>query len=122
MKTNKIAYWVYWTSTALFSLMMLIGAGSYFFNYEHVGEEFASLGYPLHIIYPLAIAKLLGIIAILSKKSNTLKEWAYAGFFFDIALAIMAHIHAGDDDIPGALMALTLLMVSYFSDKKVFQS
>ena len=54
----------------------------YFTKYEMVKGFFQSLGYPIYLIYPLATAKVLGIIAIITKKSRLLKEWAYAGFFF----------------------------------------
>ena len=55
-----------------------------------VVESFTQLGYPAYLIYPFATAKLLGLVAIWTKKSETLKEWAYAGFTFDFLLAISA--------------------------------
>jgi hypothetical protein len=118
-KGNKM---IYWGSTGLLSAMMLMSAGMYFFNHEMVAEMFTSLGYPTYIIYPLAIAKLLGITAILTKKSKTLKEWAYAGFFYDFLLAASAHIMVQDGGFAPALVAMLLLAVSYFYDKKVFKS
>ena len=36
----------------------------YFFNHEEVAGMFTDFGYPTYIIYPYAIAKLLGLIAI----------------------------------------------------------
>ena len=67
------------------------------------------------------MAKILGVIAILSKQSRLLKEWAYAGFFFDFLLAISAHLNAGDGEFPLAVIALVLLLVSYVFDRKVFK-
>ncbi len=84
MKIYKIIYWI---ATGLLSLMLLGAAGTYLFNHAEVAQAFQSLGYPAHIIYPLAAAKILGVIAILTKKSNILKEWAYAGFFYHLVLA-----------------------------------
>jgi len=72
------------------------------------------------VVYPLAIAKILGVIAILSKKSSTLKEWAYAGFFFDFVLAAAAHLSVGDGEFAPAVVASVVLLVSYFYDKRVF--
>ena len=86
MKRDKIIYWI---ATGLLSLMMLFSAGMYFFNHEEVVQVFTTLGYPAYIVYPLALAKVLGLIAILTKKSQVLKEWAYAGFFFDFVLALV---------------------------------
>ena len=117
MNKNKIIYWI---STGLLSLLMIMSAGMYIFNHEMIITVFQNLGYPSYIVYPLAIAKLLGIIAILTRKSNTLKEWAYVGFFFDFILAFSAHFAISDGEYGAAIVALILLAVSYIYDKKVF--
>jgi len=116
-KWNRLIYWI---STGLLSLMMLMSASMYVIQYEMVSETFVRLGYPVYIIYPLAIAKTLGVLAILSRLSKFLKEWAFAGFFFDFALASSAHVYAGDGEFGPALVAILLLIVSYQYDKKVF--
>lgn len=116
-KRNKIIYLV---STILLTLLMAVGsAGNYIFNHEMVSEVFTALGFPTYLIYPMATAKILGIIAICTKKSQTLKEWAYAGFFFNLVLAIIAHLGVNDGGFAPALVGLVLLLVSYFSEKKI---
>ncbi len=115
MKRTKILYWIF---TGLFSLMITGGAMMYFIQHDMVAEMLTALGYPVFIIYPLATAKLLGVTAIVSNKSKMLKEFAYAGFFFELLLAIQAHIMAGDGGFPGPLAALTLVVVSYVFWKK----
>ena len=102
---------VYWIATGLLCLLMLASAGMYIFNHAAVAEIFTKLNYPTYIVYPLAIAKILGVLAILSKQSKTLKEWAYAGFFFDFLLAASAHYFANESPI-FAIVALVLLLVS----------
>lgn len=111
---------LYWGSTGLLSLMMLGSAGMYFAKYEEVSKVFLELGFPTFIIYPLAVAKILGVIAILSRKVELLKNLAYAGFFYDFVLAAAAHLNAGDGEAGGAIVALVILSVSYFSEKRVF--
>jgi DoxX-like family len=118
VKTNKIIYWI---ATGLLCLMMLGSAGMYIFNHQAVSGIFKTLGFPGYIVYPLAFAKILGVIAILSKQSKTLKEWAYAGFFFDFLLALSAHLNVGDGEFIPATVAIILLFVSYFLDKKLFE-
>ena len=116
-KTNRI---VYYTSTGLLTLMMGVGsAGNYFFNHEMVREVFTSLGYPTYLIYPLAIAKILGLIAIWTRKSQILKEWAYAGFFFDLVLGFGAHIMVNDGGFAPSLVGIVLVFASYFTEKKL---
>ena len=83
-----------------------------------VAQTFTNLGYPTYIIYPLAVAKILGLIAIWTNMSPKLKEWAYAGFFFDFVLALTAHLQAQDGEFLPALIAIVLLFLSYYFDQK----
>lgn len=118
MKVQKIIYWI---ATGLLSALMLYTAAMYFVKHQALVEVFARLGYPAYIIYPFAVAKILGIIAILTKKSKFLKELAYAGFFYDFLLAASAHINAGDGIyVLPALVCMALLIVSYVLDKRLY--
>jgi hypothetical protein len=100
---------------------MLFAAFNYIFKHDLILEVFNKLGYPAYIIYPLAVAKVLGVVAILTKKSRTLKEWAYAGFFFNFILAASAHLNADDGvNVAPALVSLVLLAISYFTDRKIY--
>lgn len=110
---------IYYTTTGLLTLMMLMSVGMYVFNHEVMVETFTKLGYPSYIIYPLATAKVLGLIAICSRLSKSLTEWAYAGFFFDFILALFAHIAVADGEHIGAIIALVLLSISYHFNKKI---
>ena len=111
--------WIFWISTGLISLLMLVSAGMYLFNTEYVFGEFTRLGYPTFVVIPLAIAKILGVVAIISNQSATLKEWAYAGFFFDFLLATQSHGLAGDGWIGASTIAIILVLTSYYFDSKV---
>lgn len=116
MKIQRIIYWI---ATGLFCLLVLFSAGMYFFNYAEVTGVFESLGYPSYIVYPLACLKIAAVIVIVSNKSKSLKEWAYAGLFFDFVLAFFAHYMIKDGEQYAALVATVLLLVSYFIGKKV---
>jgi hypothetical protein len=116
MKGRKIAYWI---ATGLLSALLLFSAVSYFLKYETIREVFAALGFPAWIIRPLAVAKVLGVAAIVSRKSETLKEWAYAGICFDLLLAIGAHLSVGDGKFLPALACLVFLAVSYLLDRRL---
>ena len=116
-KREKI---IYWGSTGLLCVMMTASAIMYVVKYSEVSTVFVALGYPEYLIYPLAVAKLLGVLAILTKRSGLLKGLAYAGFFYDFLLAASAHLHAGDGEYFPALAALILLIVSFVYDRKLF--
>jgi len=115
MKRNKIIYYV---ATGLLTLLMLFSVGMYFFNHEEVAGMFTSFGYPTYIIYPLAVAKLLGLFALWNPNFKAIKEWAYAGFFFDFILAFFAHYMIKDGGQMMAGVALVLLIISYIYSKK----
>lgn len=116
-KTRKITYWI---ATGLLTVIVLMYVGNSIFNYVMFSKRFAALGYPTYIIYPLTIAKILGLIAIWYNKAKTLKEWAYAGFFFDFILAMLAEIHAVDGEYISPPIALTSLIISRIFWKRVF--
>ncbi|MDO6676131.1 DoxX family protein [Tenacibaculum sp. 1_MG-2023] len=116
MKKDKIIFYV---ATGLLTLLMFFSAGMYFFNHAEVAKMFTAFGYPTYIIYPYAIAKLLGVIALWFLRGKFLNEWAYAGFFFAFILAFFAHLMIGDGEQIGAAIALVLLIVSYIYSKKI---
>lgn len=91
-KSIKIIYWI---ATAMLCGLFLFSAFMYFTKYDMVTGFFETLGYPTYIVYPRATIKVLGVIAILTKLSDTMKEWAYFGFLLDLILASAAHYHAG---------------------------
>jgi hypothetical protein len=82
MKTHKVAYWI---STIL--VAFFIGSGG-IFQLAHVPttvDGFVKLlHYPAYFVTILGFWKLTGAIAILVPRFPRLKEWAYAGIFFDL--------------------------------------
>jgi hypothetical protein len=118
MSKNKIIFLI---STGFLTVMMTMSAGMYIIKHDDMEAIFTGLGYPTHIIYPLAIAKILGLVAIWTNKSATLREWAYAGFLFDFVLAFAAHIAVSDGEHIGAVIALVLWTASYFFGNKMRQ-
>ena len=118
---NKKDLLIYRIITGLFSVMILLGVSQYFFNHEMVKGMYEALEFPPYLIYPLGIAKVLGLVAIWGNFSTKLKEWAYAGFTFNLLLGISAHINVQDGEAIGAAIALVLLLVSYFFNRKTTQ-
>ncbi len=110
--------YAYWIITGLFCAMMIFSSVMYLFNYEYISSEVVKLGFPTWIIYPLAALKLGGVVTILIRKNRSLVEWAYAGFFFNIMLALIGHVTIADGEQWGAVVALSLCLASYFLGKK----
>lgn len=118
MKDNYKLY--YRIVLGLFSALILLTVYHFIFNYEETSASFTGLGISTLIIYPLAIAKVLGLIAIWSRMSKLLKEWAYAGFFFDFILALMLDISSGDGQWFMAVIALILMIAAYALDYEAY--
>lgn len=113
---------IYWISTGVMCAIFAYSAQMYIVNYEQIVSYFPNLGFPGWLVAPLAALKILGIIAILSKKSRFLKEWAYAGFLFDSLLAFFAHYFAADGQGMIAAVAIVATVVSKVFDEKLYNS
>ncbi len=87
---------VYWAVTGLFCLAFVLGGLSHLVRADFIAEAMTHLGYPAYVMSILGVAKLLGVAALLVPGTPLLKEWAYAGFAFDLLGAIASHVFAGD--------------------------
>ncbi|OUR90752.1 hypothetical protein A9Q87_12415 [Flavobacteriales bacterium 34_180_T64] len=115
MKRDKTIYYI---ATILLTLLMLFSASMYFFKHDDIEAVFTNFGYPTYIIYPYAVAKLLGVYALWQSNFKALKEWAYAGFFYAFTLAFFAHYMVSDGGQWTAGIALVLLVISYIFNKR----
>jgi hypothetical protein len=103
----------YWTATLAFGAPQAWSALRYLLDLPAMLPGVAALGYPLYFMKMLAAAKLLGIAAILYGRFPVLKEWAYAGFTFEVIAAILSLWNVGSPlyaaALPSALLAMQLL-------------
>lgn len=120
MKKNKIIFWTATIIIALWEAVMPMVTWITAPVYMTLGTK--PLGYPDYFAYSLAIAKVLGVIAIVyTKTPKMLKEWAYAGLSFTLIFAFLSHLMV-DKNIAFMLMPLAflgVLTVSYIYNKKL---
>jgi DoxX-like family len=82
MKSKSIAYW---TTTILVAFFIGGGGAGQLVQYAHNPHGVVPvLEYPLYFFAILGFWKVLGAVAILMPRFPRLKEWAYAGIFFDL--------------------------------------
>ena len=94
-------------------LAELLGASS-------LVESMIHLGYPLYFMKILGTAKLLGVLAIHTGRFHSIKEWAYAGFTFDMLGATISHLAVGDTMEPVVpALFLIFMTISYVNWKKL---
>ncbi|HVX27301.1 MAG TPA: DoxX family protein [Parafilimonas sp.] len=121
-KTINIIYWI---ATIIFAGLMLFATYGGFKPTEQTIKIFHDgLGYPIYFIQFISYAKFIGIIAILiSGLNRTVKEWAYAGLFFDLTGAFYSGIAAApkfDPAVLGMFIWIIPGIVSYiFWHKKI---
>lgn len=99
MKKRNIAYWI---CTVLFAGFMIFSAVPDILLSAETRQFMSALGYPDYFTQFIGYAKLLGSIAVLLPLPRRLKEWAYAGLFFDLAGAVYSCVAVFGFD-PGLL-------------------
>jgi hypothetical protein len=109
MKPKVIGYWVV---TAFLLFNVLAGAIAELVQRKDNVEGMILLGYPLYFMMILGVWKVLGTIALLVPGFPRLKEWAYAGIFFNMTGAAISHAVSGSAAwhilYTGSLAVLTL--------------
>ena len=103
-KTINISYWA---TTILFALLMIFSAvGGIQPSADAIKLIHDGLGYPIYFIQFISLAKVGGSIAILIPGLKRIKEWAYAGLFFDLLGAVYSGLAVNGFDP----MMLTLVV------------
>ena len=112
----------YWASTAVVLFELLVGGvtdlvhgGTVLFVGPAVVGVITQLGYPIYLLTILGVWKLLGAIALLVPRFPRLKEWAYAGTFFEMTGAIVSGVVRGEETINliWALIVAVLTIASW---------
>ena len=83
--------YAYYASTALLALAMAAGGVFDTLSPPEVVEQIQGLGFPGWFPRGLGIWKLLGVVAVVAPGLPRLKEWAYAGFFFNLFSSVGSH-------------------------------
>jgi uncharacterized membrane protein YphA (DoxX/SURF4 family) len=107
----KITYWIF----TVLLIVPMAGSGLGFITARpSVIEGMTHLGYPVYLIRFLGAAKLLGVLAVLAGTFPRIKEWAYAGFVFNLLGAFYSHLSSGDGPKAlGPLVVLSFALLSY---------
>ncbi|GHN02593.1 hypothetical protein WSM22_40820 [Cytophagales bacterium WSM2-2] len=117
MKAITITYWIF---TGLLTALCLLSS---ILDISHAPDAVAlikHLGYPLYFVTFIGVVRLFGIGAVLVQGYPKLKEWAYAGLFFDMAGAVYSHVATGDSFgvFAPAFIGVLLVAGSYFFYRK----
>jgi hypothetical protein len=112
---------LYWISTSLLSLIVLLSAGAYFLH-EGTIDGIRELGFPDFFRVQLGVLKILAVVLLLLPMTPLqVREWAYAGLGLFFLTSIVAHV-AHRDSFGLTLLNLVfiaLLAASNFSFYKM---
>jgi len=102
----------YWIFTLIVAWEMVAGSLWDLLRIEYVRVVLTHLGYPLYLLLILGVWKLPCAVVLLLPRIPRLKEWAYAGAFFNYSGAVASHVLVGDGPgvwgFPLGLVVLTL--------------
>ncbi len=118
MKTTKILFWV--TTTLFFLFEGVLPALTS--NMEMAIEGIRHLGYPDYFRVLLTVFKVSGaLVLILPMVKGRLKEWAYAGFTFNLISAAVSHwaVDGFGPDLIFIAIVMGVLAVSYVTYHKL---
>ncbi len=104
----------YWTMTGL--VAFFVGSGGVVQLLQAIKDPHAVvpvLGYPMYFMGILGLWKALGAIAILAPRYPLLKEWAYAGIFFDLTGAAASCAASGGYGAYGFHVLAPLILTGF---------
>jgi hypothetical protein len=101
MKAKLVGYWVTTTIIGLETLAGgvtdLIRGRTMLVAGPFVADIVTGLGYPVYFLTILGVWKVLGGIVLFAPGLPRLKEWAYAGVFFELTGAAASFVAHGDE-------------------------
>jgi uncharacterized membrane protein YphA (DoxX/SURF4 family) len=115
MTSARIRPIAYWAATILGPGSFVIGGVINLARTEQAVTTLSHLGYPAYFAIILGTGNLLGAIVTVIPRFPRLKEWAYAGFFFNLTAAAFSRAAVGDStaDVVAPLVFLAMVLTSW---------
>src|SRR5215469_2941186 len=86
----------YWVATVIIAAEFAVGGVMDILRLPPFFAIVKHLGYPGYFSVILGVWKVFGAVAVLAPRFPRLKEWAYAGMFFNMTGAVASHLAVGD--------------------------
>lgn len=111
----------YWIPTGLLAALILVSGVFNVTRQPNVIQSLEHLGYPVYLATWLGLWKVLAALALVfGSRWPHLKEWAFAGLFFDLSGAIVAHVAVRDPIALSAPAAVLLVLtgITYVAHRR----
>jgi hypothetical protein len=108
--------WIHSLAKYVFCFAMTGAAVSELGQSAVVLDSMTAIGVPQRLLFLLAPLKLAGVLTLLFASDKRAREWAYAGFFFNLLGAVYLLITAGRTILPDLIIApvyLALWVIAY---------
>ena len=90
MKTMKAI--AYWATTGMIVFAMFSGGIAELAHRPETINGMKELGYPVYFVMIIGFWKLFGSLVLVAPGLPRVKEWAYAGIFFNMTGAAVSHL------------------------------
>jgi DoxX-like family len=111
---------LYIIAIGIFSVVFLGSAIFGLLDLDGSKAEWSHLKYPWWTFYLLTVGKILGVVAIVSNRSKSLKQLAFAGFLYDLVLAAGAHLAVPEIKVLLPIVVFGIWLFAYVMDKRRF--
>ncbi len=103
---------LYWIVTGVFALLMVASAIPDILHAPDAVTLIVNhLGYPPYFLMYIGVAKLFGAIALVIPGFPRVKEWAFAGFAFDLVSAMYSLFSVGDPIMQWLPLSIGLVLL-----------
>ena len=112
---NRSLNGLYWATTLLFAAINVLGGIAALSQSAFFMNALKEIAFPGFMAAFIGVAKLLGAAAIVLSPNRRLREWAYAGFTFELLGATYAHLMSGPmSKASSPLVPLAIGLASYY--------
>ena len=120
-KALKIKKIIYWTGVSLIAACFLTLGILQITKNPVAHSLYISSGYPAHFILLLGCFNIAGVVVLLMPPDiNWIKEWAFAGFIFEVTFAFAAACSGNYSKIcVVAVLTFTIIVTTYIMFREI---
>ena len=104
---------LYYSFTALFSILVLLSSGLFILKFDLAQEWFMNMGIHPFMVFPIAFAQILGVVLLWSKIHFAYIKWVYLGFASIFVFAALSHFIVNDGFAVVPIVMGIILFLSY---------
>lgn len=117
-KPSQATRVLYFTALGFLSIVFLVSIGLSVFDAAGTVAEYRRLSFPEWLLIPKTMANALGLLALFQTRSQILKDFAFAGFLYNLLLALGAHIAQQETAVILPIVGLATWTFAFIMDRR----